>query len=161
MLSFLLVNSSKYCSLIGQDWAGGWTAGGEEASQATPGSQHRHSAQSLQQGTGNVSHGRHACCGASLHLWIHLLPQDRDHRYDSCAQTILESNLMFCAAYPPSFDLVSALEEQSQHPSWGRVVSYLLSSGRVSHPQGGKDVGDHPPITPMRAAPRDEVKIVF
>ena len=59
-------------------------------------------------------------------------------------------------AYPPSFDLVSALEEQAHHPSWGRVVSYLLSSGRVAAPQGGKDVGDHPPITPMRAAPRDE-----
>ena len=59
-------------------------------------------------------------------------------------------------AYPPSFDLVSALEEQANHPNWGRVVSYLLSSGRVERPEGGKDVGDHPPITPMRAAPRDE-----
>merc|ERR1719281_408820 len=54
-------------------------------------------------------------------------------------------------AYPPSFDLVSALEEQANHPNWGRVVSYLLSSGRVERPEGGKDVGDHPPITPMRA----------
>ena len=59
-------------------------------------------------------------------------------------------------AYPPSFDLVSALEEQANHPNWGRVVSYLLGSGRVERPEGGKDVGDHPPITPMRAAPRDE-----
>ena len=59
-------------------------------------------------------------------------------------------------AYPPSFDLISTLEEQAQHPSWGRVVTYLLNSGRVAAPQGGKDVGDHPPITPMRAAPRDE-----
>ena len=30
-------------------------------------------------------------------------------------------------AYPPSFDLVSALEEQANHPSWGRVVTYLLN----------------------------------
>ena len=30
-------------------------------------------------------------------------------------------------AYPPSFDLISALEEQANHPSWGRVVSYLLN----------------------------------
>merc|ERR1740128_360190 len=60
------------------------------------------------------------------------------------------------SAYPPSFDLIGALREQANHPSWGRVVSYLLNSGRISPPEGGHDVGDHPPITPMRAAPRDE-----
>jgi len=59
-------------------------------------------------------------------------------------------------AYPPTFDLHSALQEQANHPSWGRVVGYLLSSGRIDRPEGGRDVGDHPPITPMRAAPRDE-----
>ena len=59
-------------------------------------------------------------------------------------------------AYPPSFDLIAALSEQAEHPNWGRMVTWLLSSGRVGPPQGGKDVGDHPPITPMRAAPRDE-----
>merc|ERR1719458_1644601 len=36
------------------------------------------------------------------------------------------------SAYPPSFDLISALEEQADHPSWGRVVTYLLNSGRVA-----------------------------
>ena len=51
---------------------------------------------------------------------------------------------------------LGALREQANHPSWGRVVSYLLNSGRISPPEGGHDVGDHPPITPMRAAPRDE-----
>jgi len=59
-------------------------------------------------------------------------------------------------AYPPTFDLHSALVEQANHPSWGRVVGYLLSSGRIDRPEGGRDVGDHPPITPMKAAPRDE-----
>jgi hypothetical protein len=34
-------------------------------------------------------------------------------------------------AYPPTFDLHSALEEQANYPSWGRVVGYLLSSGRI------------------------------
>eukprot|EP00111_Clytia_hemisphaerica_P010804 TCONS_00031598-protein len=60
------------------------------------------------------------------------------------------------SAYPPSFDLYGALEEQANHPNWGRVVSYLLDSGRINRPQTGFDVGDHPPITPMRAATRDE-----
>ena len=49
-------------------------------------------------------------------------------------------------AYPPTFDLHSALEEQANHPSWGNVVGYLLSSGRIDRPEGGRDVGDHPPI---------------
>ena len=39
------------------------------------------------------------------------------------------------SAYPPSFDLISALEEQADHPSWGRVVTYLLNSGRVAPAQ--------------------------
>ena len=59
-------------------------------------------------------------------------------------------------AYPPTFDLHGALQEQANHPNWGRVVGYILSSGRIDRPEGGRDVGDHPPITPMRAAPRDE-----
>jgi hypothetical protein len=51
---------------------------------------------------------------------------------------------------------VGALAEQANHPHWGRVVSYLLNRGRFQPPHRGRDVGDHPPITPMRAAPRDE-----
>ena len=35
------------------------------------------------------------------------------------------------------------------------MVGYLLSRP-IQRPEGGRDVGDHPPITPMRAAPRDE-----
>ena len=54
------------------------------------------------------------------------------------------------------FLLSGALVEQANHPTWGRVVSYLLNSGRIQPPDRGRDVGDHPPITPMRAAPRDE-----
>merc|ERR1719348_1020717 len=34
-------------------------------------------------------------------------------------------------AYPPSFDLLGCLREQANHPTWGRMVQYLLSSGRV------------------------------
>ena len=32
----------------------------------------------------------------------------------------------------------------------------LLDDGAWSRPRRGTDAGDHPPITPMRAAPRDE-----
>eukprot|EP00971_Amphidinium_carterae_P289091 5740142-Amphidinium_carterae.1 len=28
--------------------------------------------------------------------------------------------------------------------------------GQIRNPASGRDVGDHPPITPMRAAPREE-----
>ena len=38
-------------------------------------------------------------------------------------------------AVTPLCDLLSALEEQADHPSWGRVVTYLLNSGRVAPAQ--------------------------
>ena len=57
-------------------------------------------------------------------------------------------------AYAESFDLVSALEEQRNHPNWGRTVSYMLNQNRINPPSHGRDAGDHPPITPMAAAPR-------
>lgn len=54
-------------------------------------------------------------------------------------------------AYPPNFDIRSALQGQSHSTEWGHLCSELLSHG-FDHPSGGKDVGDHPPITPMRLA---------
>lgn len=60
-------------------------------------------------------------------------------------------------AYSPSFDLVTVLEEQANHPNWGRVASYLLHNGRINSPVGGHDAGDHPPITPVRAVTRNEL----
>lgn len=58
--------------------------------------------------------------------------------------------------YSDTFDLAAALREQADHPNWGQTASILLKQGRIRNPSSGKDVGDHPPITPMRAAPRDE-----
>ena len=37
----------------------------------------------------------------------------------------------------------SFLQEQADHPNWGKVVNYLLRSGRVKTPEKGHDVGDH------------------
>jgi hypothetical protein len=43
------------------------------------------------------------------------------------------------AAYPFTFDLHSALKEQAKYPSWGRLVGFLLFSGKID---GGGWVGE-------------------
>eukprot|EP00879_Flechtneria_rotunda_P020115 GHRR01021155.1.p1 GENE.GHRR01021155.1~~GHRR01021155.1.p1 ORF type:complete len:503 (+),score=166.27 GHRR01021155.1:71-1579(+) len=60
------------------------------------------------------------------------------------------------SAYPPNFDITGTLSSQTRHPIWGEYAAALLSQG-VSRPKGGTDVGDHPPITPVRAATEDEL----
>lgn len=57
-------------------------------------------------------------------------------------------------AYPPSFDFRGALSAQRNNPTWGNYVEGLLTSG-YQKPRSGTDVGDHPPITPMRSASED------
>lgn len=58
--------------------------------------------------------------------------------------------------YPPSFDVSSLLKDHATNPIWGeharRVISANGKDGIVRPPRGGKDAGDHPPITPMRSA---------
>jgi DNA topoisomerase-3 len=61
---------------------------------------------------------------------------------------------------PNGFDIRSVLREHSNHELWGNSCSYLLrkkysKSGRP--PSRGRDFGDHPPITPLKAASRQEV----
>lgn len=53
--------------------------------------------------------------------------------------------------YPPGSDLHSLLRAQAEHPHWGEYVERLLDEG-PNRPRNGVDAGDHPPITPMRAA---------
>ena len=53
--------------------------------------------------------------------------------------------------YPPNFDLNGALKDIKGNSPWAGEVDSLIKEG-FSHPEGGKDVGDHPPITPMRLA---------
>ncbi|XP_026400715.1 DNA topoisomerase 3-beta-like [Papaver somniferum] len=57
-------------------------------------------------------------------------------------------------AYPASFDFKSTLGAQLHNPTWGGYVRALLDSG-FHKPKSGTDAGDHPPITPMRAATED------
>ena len=54
-------------------------------------------------------------------------------------------------AYPKSFDIKGMLQQQTSDPRWGRYVSDLLRQGH-NKSRGGVDMGDHPPITPCRAA---------
>ena len=54
-------------------------------------------------------------------------------------------------SYPSSFDINGALRPLTSLGSVGHCVRDLLSSG-PKKPRPGHDAGDHPPITPMRAA---------
>ena len=61
-------------------------------------------------------------------------------------------------AYPKDFDVRAMLREHASHPEWGRTASHLLRTRSSRQPANrGKDVGDHPPITCLRAATREEV----
>ncbi|XP_020684389.1 DNA topoisomerase 3-beta isoform X2 [Dendrobium catenatum] len=54
-------------------------------------------------------------------------------------------------AYPASFDFRNVLGAQQNNPIWGNHIRSLLTDG-FHKPRMGSDAGDHPPITPMRAA---------
>ena len=59
-------------------------------------------------------------------------------------------------AYPQSFDIRGTLEQQSGDGRWGKYVRNLLNEG-MNKSKGGVDMGDHPPITPCRAAGTHEL----
>ncbi|XP_060927383.1 DNA topoisomerase 3-beta-1 [Limanda limanda] len=58
--------------------------------------------------------------------------------------------------YPENFDLKGTLKQQTNNPFWAEEVKALLSTG-LNRPRKGSDAGDHPPITPMRAASEGEL----
>ncbi|NXS69193.1 TOP3B topoisomerase, partial [Pandion haliaetus] len=58
--------------------------------------------------------------------------------------------------YPENFDLKGCLRQQANNPYWAETVKALLSEG-INRPRKGHDAGDHPPITPMRAATEVEL----
>lgn len=55
------------------------------------------------------------------------------------------------SAYPASFDLSGPVHQQKNHVIWGLAVQELIQNG-IKRNKKGEDVGDHPPITPMRSA---------
>ncbi|KAI4310696.1 hypothetical protein MLD38_035652 [Melastoma candidum] len=54
-------------------------------------------------------------------------------------------------AYPSTFDFRSILVALSRSPTWGKFAENLLVDG-FNMPRPGKDLGDHPPITPVKSA---------
>ncbi|KAJ8263716.1 hypothetical protein COCON_G00161730 [Conger conger] len=58
--------------------------------------------------------------------------------------------------YPENFDLKDTLRQQANNPFWADIVKALLAEG-LNRPRKGSDAGDHPPITPMRAASESEL----
>ncbi|OLQ13062.1 DNA topoisomerase 3-beta-1 [Symbiodinium microadriaticum] len=97
---------------------------------------------------------------ASTGLGRSTLQQCSDH-FEQVAEHLYTSGYISyprteTTRYSDTFDLHAALREQADHPAWGKTVSHLLRQGQIRNPKTGRDVGDHPPITPMKAAPRDE-----
>jgi DNA topoisomerase-3 len=58
--------------------------------------------------------------------------------------------------YAENFDLKEVLRQQQNSSDWGAECKALLQAG-ISKPRKGHDAGDHPPITPCRAAGRGEL----
>ncbi|KAF7997780.1 hypothetical protein HCN44_009178 [Aphidius gifuensis] len=59
-------------------------------------------------------------------------------------------------SYSENFDLHATLRQQQNSPEWGDEVKRILSNG-INRPKKGHDAGDHPPITPMKTATRNEL----
>lgn len=66
--------------------------------------------------------------------------------------------------YPPSFDVETLLRDHASHEIWGASARLVLSAATktgqapLRPPLSGIDRGDHPPITPMRACRRGDVR---
>lgn len=48
------------------------------------------------------------------------------------------------------------LKQQQNSSEWGNEVKEILSNG-INRPKQGFDAGDHPPITPMKLASRNDL----
>ncbi|KAG8034089.1 hypothetical protein G9C98_008570 [Cotesia typhae] len=59
-------------------------------------------------------------------------------------------------SYPENFDLLATLKQQRNSSDWGDDVRKILEKG-INRPRKGHDAGDHPPITPMKSASRNEL----
>ncbi len=78
------------------------------------------------------------------------------HQAMQCAERLYLSGYLSyprteSTAYPKSFDIKGTLQQQAGDSRWGAYVRELIAVGH-NKSRGGVDMGDHPPITPMRAA---------
>lgn len=60
-------------------------------------------------------------------------------------------------SYSENFDLIGSLRLQQNSPKWGAEVRAIIANG-INKPKKGRDVGDHPPITPMKLATENELE---
>lgn len=87
-------------------------------------------------------------CSKALGIGPHSALQTAERLY---LQGYLSYPRTESTAYPKSFDIVGMLKEQGPDARWGSYVRELLAAG-PNKSRGGQDMGDHPPITPTRAA---------
>jgi DNA topoisomerase-3 len=60
--------------------------------------------------------------------------------------------------YADGFELADMLQLHARHALWGEYVRSLLVAGPNRPRRDGVDAGDHPPITPTRAADETELR---
>jgi DNA topoisomerase III len=59
--------------------------------------------------------------------------------------------------YSSNFNFDEILTQHAAHPDWGYYASALLRGEGLSKPKKGVDAGDHPPITPVLSARKDDL----
>eukprot|EP00559_Dactyliosolen_fragilissimus_P001634 CAMPEP_0184857522 /NCGR_PEP_ID=MMETSP0580-20130426/2673_1 /TAXON_ID=1118495 /ORGANISM="Dactyliosolen fragilissimus" /LENGTH=1135 /DNA_ID=CAMNT_0027353161 /DNA_START=197 /DNA_END=3600 /DNA_ORIENTATION=+ len=87
-------------------------------------------------------------CSKALGIGPHLAMQTAERLYLSGYLSYPRTE---SSTYPKSFDIKGTLQAQANDSRWGNYVCKLLQKGHTKA-RGGIDMGDHPPITPCRAA---------
>ncbi|KAL7068520.1 DNA topoisomerase family protein [Cryptosporidium serpentis] len=59
--------------------------------------------------------------------------------------------------YPKSFDMKEAASIHRDHPLWGQYTCDILARNYTNPRQDGIDVGDHPPIVPIRSVTSNDL----
>jgi DNA topoisomerase III len=87
-------------------------------------------------------------CSKALSLGPHAAMQTAERLY---LMGYLSYPRTESTTYPKSFDIRGTLQQQASDSRWGTFARTLVQEGHKSS-RGGVDMGDHPPITPCRAA---------
>jgi len=59
--------------------------------------------------------------------------------------------------YSANFNFNEILTQHARHPDWGYYAAALLRGEGFAKPKKGVDNGDHPPITPVKSAHKDDL----